>query len=219
MRAARSGLSERTAGLHAGRFADVRWFLRSRACWRKSPISTQKLFTLDAGLEFVRLQKAARMSAAAVKPENLAYVIYTSGSTGKPRGVLLTHRGLVNHNVAAVEAIRHYDLLTGWRSLRRSPSTSRSKKYFRPGLRARALVIREEDARWQWETSCAGSSERRVTALDLPTAYWHELVRRTFRVNAALAGEPAHCHCRRRESIFGGAGGMAQTCRIARALG
>lgn len=36
-----------------------------------------------------------------VKPENLAYLIYTSGSTGKPRGVLLTHGGLVNHNVAA----------------------------------------------------------------------------------------------------------------------
>src|SRR5262249_28152058 len=35
-----------------------------------------------------------------VQPENLAYVIYTSGSTGKPRGVLLTHGGLVNHNIA-----------------------------------------------------------------------------------------------------------------------
>jgi len=39
----------------------------------------------------------------AANPENLAYVIYTSGSTGKPRGVLLEHRGLVNHHLAAID--------------------------------------------------------------------------------------------------------------------
>ena len=57
-----------------------------------------KLFAAESG-ENVR---------SGVKPENLAYVIYTSGSTGKPRGVLLTHGGLVNHNVAAAQLVRNH---------------------------------------------------------------------------------------------------------------
>lgn len=38
-------------------------------------------------------------------PDNLAYIIFTSGSTGVPKGVMIHHRGMVNHLWANIEAL------------------------------------------------------------------------------------------------------------------
>jgi non-ribosomal peptide synthetase component F len=57
---------------------------------------------LDTDSKILSGQSTEHLSPVA-RPEDLAYIIYTSGSTGKPRGVLLTHRGLVNHGVASID--------------------------------------------------------------------------------------------------------------------
>jgi len=111
-----------------------------------------------------------------VKPENLAYVIYTSGSTGKPRGVLLTHGGLVNHNVAAAQlfGMTNSDRMAQFASISFDIAV---EEIFPTWISGGALVVREEDASLAVGDFLRWVQEKRVTALDLPTAYWHELVR------------------------------------------
>jgi amino acid adenylation domain-containing protein len=111
-----------------------------------------------------------------VKPENLAYVIYTSGSTGKPRGVLLTHGGLVNHNVAAAQlfGMSTADRMAQFASISFDIAV---EEIFPTWIAGGALVVREEDASLAVGDFLRWVREKRVTALDLPTAYWHELVR------------------------------------------
>ena len=111
-----------------------------------------------------------------VEPENLAYVIYTSGSTGKPRGVLLTHGGLVNHNVAASKlfSITTNDRMAQFASISFDIAI---EEIFPTWIAGGSLIVREEDASLAVGDFLPWVDQNGVTALDLPTAYWHELVR------------------------------------------
>ena len=129
---------------------------------------------LEPGWEILERENSENLPPLA-GPENLAYVIYTSGSTGKPRGVQLTHRGLVNHGAAAIAL---YGLSSSDRMLQfASISFDIALEEIFPTWFAGGCVIPRED-----HTPLTASEflrwveTRKITVLDLPTAYWHELV-------------------------------------------
>ena len=109
-------------------------------------------------------------------PESLAYVIYTSGSTGKPRGVLLTHRGLVNHHIAALAL---YDMRATDRTLQFSSLSFdiAVEEIFPTWVAGGTVVLRTEEMPLSGSEFLRWTDEQKITVLDLPTAYWHELVR------------------------------------------
>jgi amino acid adenylation domain-containing protein len=59
------------------------------------PNQDTPIFCIDSDLRDIDYSGDENVSSE-VKPDNLAYMIYTSGSTGNPKGVLITHRSLVN---------------------------------------------------------------------------------------------------------------------------
>jgi len=107
--------------------------------------------------------------------DNLAYVIYTSGSTGKPRGVLLSHRGLANHNQSAVAL---YDLSPQDRVLQFSSiSFDIAIEEIFPALMCGAgIVLKTDSFSLQAGEFLRWIEQHQVSVLDLPTAFWHELV-------------------------------------------
>ncbi len=108
-------------------------------------------------------------------PDNLVYVIYTSGSTGKPKGVEVEHRSFVNHITVAGA---RWDVRPGERVLQFSSLNfdASAQEIFSTLTRGGTLVLRTEEMIETVATFLERCREWKITVLDLPTAYWHELV-------------------------------------------
>jgi amino acid adenylation domain-containing protein len=106
---------------------------------------------------------------------NLAYVIYTSGSTGNPKGVMIEQRSLVNFSASAAVA---YSIGPGDRVLQfASICFDLSVEEIYPALTHGAtLVLRTPEMISSARDFLAYCEEWRLTILDLPTAYWHDLI-------------------------------------------
>ncbi|MFC9592343.1 amino acid adenylation domain-containing protein [Streptomyces sp. NPDC056944] len=106
--------------------------------------------------------------------EGAAYVIYTSGSTGTPNGVVVAHDSLAHFIAGATPA---YGIGADDAVLQFSPLhfDASIQEIFTTLGAGGTLVLRTDDMLDVAEL-LAGCARHGVTYLDLPAAYWHELV-------------------------------------------
>ncbi|MFY4722869.1 amino acid adenylation domain-containing protein [Streptomyces sp. LaBMicrA B280] len=105
---------------------------------------------------------------------DLAYVLHTSGSTGRPKGVAVGHAALA-HFVAA--ATPRYGLRRKDRVLQFAPLhfDASVEEIFLTLCAGATLVVRTDDMTDSVPGFLDACARLRVSVLDLPTAYWHEL--------------------------------------------
>jgi amino acid adenylation domain-containing protein len=138
-----------------------------------------------------------------IEPGNLAYLIYTSGSTGRPKGVMVRHGSLAAY-VAGFRA--EHGLGPADRVLQLASigfDTSAEEIY--PCLTSGAALVLRDDtllgAASDFLRACGGLG---ITILDLPTAFWHEMV---ARLSDQLSGDdpaPTSMPASLRLAILGG---------------
>jgi amino acid adenylation domain-containing protein len=113
-------------------------------------------------------------------PGDAAYLIYTSGSTGRPKGVLVEHRALAARVRWMVSAYRlgPADRVLQFASI----GFDASAEEIWPCLAAGGACVLLPDGAALLPDLLATPAGAELTVLDLPTSYWHELVRLGERV-------------------------------------
>ncbi|RKE22244.1 amino acid adenylation domain-containing protein [Streptomyces sp. TLI_171] len=153
----------------------------------------------------LREQPAGPPRGPAVAPGDPAYVLFTSGSTGQPKPVL-TPRRAITASVASLRGlfgVTPEDRVLQFASL----NWDTCFEEILPTLTAGARLVFDPEAHSASVPRLLRMVERRgVTVLDLPTAFWHELVLHL----AEDGGRPQLPDCLRLVVIGGEAAGPAR---------
>lgn len=115
------------------------------------------------------------LPAEPTPPESVAYVIYTSGSTGQPKGVCIPHSALANLVASTIDLFQltEQDRVLQFVTLSFDVCI---EEIFPTLARGSTLVIRNDEMVASARGFLDAVSASRVTVLDLPTAFWHQLV-------------------------------------------
>ncbi|MFJ1609450.1 amino acid adenylation domain-containing protein [Streptomyces sp. NPDC088253] len=119
-------------------------------------------------------EPAAAHPVAQTTTEDLAYVLHTSGSTGRPKGVEIGHRALAHFVAGATHryGLHHQDRVLQFAPLHFDTSV---EEIFLTLCEGATLVVRSDDMTDSVPGFLEACARLRISFLDLPTAYWHEV--------------------------------------------
>lgn len=148
--------------------------LTTRYLTKVLPEGPYRLMVLNESQNEIDRQPVTNLMPSA-GPQNLAYVIYTSGSTGRPKGVQIEHHALVEF---AFNFCKECELKEGERVLQfASIAFDASVEEIFPFLiSGGTIVLPAEMTLESPERFLSLCRSLNLTVLDLPTAYWHEIV-------------------------------------------
>ncbi|WP_017328300.1 non-ribosomal peptide synthetase [Synechococcus sp. PCC 7336] len=133
-----------------------------------------QLLGLDSAWETIAGERDNNLDLP-LHPDSLAYIIYTSGSSGRPKGVGIPHRALASFTETAID---RYEFCASDRILQfASVSFDAAVEEIFPCLAVGAtLCLRSDEMLVSPTAFLQACLDWQLTVLDLPTAYWQQMV-------------------------------------------
>jgi amino acid adenylation domain-containing protein len=155
-------------------------------------ISTQPGLMVPSGVRVINPSDYAQQSSISLRtkpapadPDSAAYLLFTSGSTGTPKGVLTSRRAIA----ASVTSLREFMQISPADKVLQFAALNWDtcfEEIFPALTSGAALVIDDEAHTGSHARLIRMIAAREISVLDLPTAFWHELVQYLTEDNVGL---------------------------------
>lgn len=132
------------------------------------------LLKLDSQWDEIVAVGAGHTLSKSVDQNALAYIIYTSGSTGTPKGVMVTHKNVVNHNIAAIDiyGISETDRVMQFSTINFDIFV---EEVFPTLMSGATLVMLDQQQYLNISYIKDRLQKQEVSVVNWPTAFWHSL--------------------------------------------
>ncbi len=159
--------------------AQLSFLITEQALKEAIPAKDIPTLVLDENNEW---QQAGAYQPVTFTGDEAAYVIYTSGSTGLPKGVVVSHRSVVNHNLAIAEIFEMQDCDRVLQFATINFDAAGEEIY--PTLQNGAtLILRGNEILISGQELIELTETYGITIWDLPTAYWHQVLSELKQMN------------------------------------